>query len=341
MLKILFIFLLFLLSVRHEASPQIFASLYGEGEAELPQIIRFKELPAQDFQEKKTGYLDRFDHAFKANQRYPYLTDLQKAKLAKVSPDLLRSWIAAELSLLSYNHPQFIEKILVRYGFKQIRYFQGNEYDGQGFVAYLKGVVYVCFRGTEPDSFTDMVSDIKFALTTFEGEGKVHTGFLSAYKELESNGLAQYLKFMTKTHPNARLVFCGHSLGGAMATLASTRYPEKGQLITFGSPRVGNRKFSRWFPVEGFRFSNLADPVTHVPPSFALTGGYRHVGQTARMLSTSIRFKGVSVKQNAKGALSVFKSNFIGKIESLFDHAPTSYALKLRAAVLGPLRHSN
>lgn len=63
--------------------------------------------------------------------------------------------------------------------------------------------------------------------------GKFHRGFATAlkplWKELEAD--------VREVAPSA--VFTGHSLGGAMATLAATLVRPDSP-ITFGSPRVGD-----------------------------------------------------------------------------------------------------
>ena len=66
----------------------------------------------------------------------------------------------------------------------------------------------------------------------------------------------------------------GHSLGGALATLAAARFalemdkPVRG-IYTFGQPRVGDREFARIFDAElkqrFFRFVNNSDIVTRIP----------------------------------------------------------------------------
>jgi len=70
--------------------------------------------------------------------------------------------------------------------------------------------------------------------------------------------------------------FTGHSLGGALATLAASRWnTPTTHLYTFGSPRVGGKKFIQSFVFgERYRYRNNNDIVTKVP--FEILG-YKHV----------------------------------------------------------------
>jgi len=74
----------------------------------------------------------------------------------------------------------------------------------------------------------------------------------------------------------------GHSLGGALATLAALDLrvnlglPDV-RVVSFGSPRVGNYVFSKWFEKEigpHWRFSHNRDIVPSVPPGYM---GFHHV----------------------------------------------------------------
>jgi predicted lipase len=76
----------------------------------------------------------------------------------------------------------------------------------------------------------------------------------------------------------------GHSLGGALATLAaldlriSLGLPDV-RVVSFGSPRVGNDIFSKWFEEEigpHWRFTHNRDIVPSVPPGYM---GFHHVAQ--------------------------------------------------------------
>lgn len=76
----------------------------------------------------------------------------------------------------------------------------------------------------------------------------------------------------------------GHSLGGALATLCAldlkvTLGLPDVRVVTFGSPRVGNYIFAKWFEEEigpHWRFTHNRDIVPSVPPGYM---GFYHVAQ--------------------------------------------------------------
>lgn len=65
------------------------------------------------------------------------------------------------------------------------------------------------------------------------------------------------------------LYICGHSLGGALAVVATwaleSRY--NAACYTYGAPRVGNSEFAERFKTPIYRVVNGADPVPFIPPS--------------------------------------------------------------------------
>lgn len=91
-------------------------------------------------------------------------------------------------------------------------------------------------------------------------------------KSLE-NTINKILKKIKEDSLNSQIFVTGHSLGGALATLAtvhiSKQHPEfiKPILYTYASPRVGDPKFASHFKdLECYRIANSEDLVVSVPP---------------------------------------------------------------------------
>lgn len=110
----------------------------------------------------------------------------------------------------------------------------------------------------------------------------VEHGMHSLYKSLQVNVRAILNNMVTK-YDTHRLVVTGHSLAGALGTLTvfDMMYNKAPfiitDLITFGSPRVGNERFTQYFETFNVRISRVThyyDMVPHVPETFL---GYKHV----------------------------------------------------------------
>lgn len=121
----------------------------------------------------------------------------------------------------------------------------------------------------------DLYTDCMVLQSSWLPGGQVHSGFASAFASVETQ-LDDALQALS---PEARehLYITGHSLGGALATLAASRFGCR-MLATFGSPRVGNREFARAFALQNagkyFRVFNRSDIVARVPAPIR----FRHVG---------------------------------------------------------------
>jgi triacylglycerol lipase len=187
---------------------------------------------------------------------------------------LRRSLLFAELSTICYLSRAEAGRLAFRIGFPEIRY-----YDHDGAQAYIFGNgddrVVVC-RGTEPHDWNDIRADLDLASVDAEPAGRIHRGFKREVDDLWPR-LEQALK--NNTLP---VWFTGHSLGGAMATICASRCQlsaiksNPSALFTYGSPRVGNRRYLDYVDVEAYRWVNNNDIVPRVPPWWL---GYRHMGQ--------------------------------------------------------------
>ena len=131
------------------------------------------------------------------------------------------------------------------------------------------------------------------------------------------------------------LVVTGHSLGGAMATLAASRLRPAG-LYTFGAPRVGNHDFAGCIDRQvddGLtyqRFVGCCDIVTRVPPGFA---GFRHTGALHYIdRHGQIHVnpdQAVISEDRSRARRSYWRTHSFGRgnvwLRDLADHAPINY----------------
>jgi len=115
------------------------------------------------------------------------------------------------------------------------------------------------------------------------------------------NQVVEKVNELVQMYPNYTVQLTGHSLGGAMATFSaldiqSNVKPVKMNVVTFGSPRVGNEKFVQFWNKKlgrnSMRVVNRFDIVPHLP--FSLQG-YKHVaheiwvnGKSARVCENDL-----------------------------------------------------
>lgn len=207
--------------------------------------------------------------------------------------DLANALRLAEASQLAYKNEQQINDFVSKeWDFAPCAFF--DVMDTQAFVIANSHVIIVAFRGTEQSSIKDWMTDLTFKQMASK-VGMVHEGFALAlnriWKKLESK-----VKEL-RTNEQA-LWLTGHSLGGALATIAADRFTDNQMqvhgLYTFGQPRVGDKAFARNFNAKmdgrAFRMVNNEDIVTRAPLGYQ---NYEHVGQLVYFDSWGNRHQGV------------------------------------------------
>jgi hypothetical protein len=107
----------------------------------------------------------------------------------------------------------------------------------------LEGKAFIVFRGTQ--YLADWLTNLNILFNPSVSGQKVHEGFNKAFKSMVSQ-----IRPMVAGLPVGTDIHCiGHSLGGALATLAAEWLTQemgrKPYLYTFGSPRVGLEGFSK------------------------------------------------------------------------------------------------
>jgi triacylglycerol lipase len=130
--------------------------------------------------------------------------------------------------------------------------------------------------------------------------------------------------------------FCGHSLGGAMATISAYRCRTSSiasnprELHTFGSPRVGCRKWIRHAEVEHYRWVHNNDLVTRVPPVWM---GYRHCGREI-YLDRHGRISKLTGLWRSRDRWRGLLAGFLNwKLDLLADHSMRLYTQHIAAAL--------
>jgi hypothetical protein len=134
------------------------------------------------------------------------------------------------------------------------------------------GSVYIAIRGS--DDWDDWKSNARIVGRSDWYGITAHRGFVHAAKGLEKSVLD-----IISEHYGKRILFCGHSRGGAIAILlaiaAEQHYPGSAvQCATFGQPRVSSQAQLRdKFYGEYIRVQNGSDAVCRWPKL-----GYSHAG---------------------------------------------------------------
>ena len=146
-----------------------------------------------------------------------------------------------------------------------------------------ENTIYVVFRGTEETK--DVLEDLDCRRYEFEGNARIHCGFKNQFDAIKKKLGNDLLEELASGGPlggvKSNVYFIGHSLGGALATLATLyfhRILKAEQLSkqitvhchTFGSPRVGDCGFVNLFSKKVdcskvWRVHNYEDPVSMIP----------------------------------------------------------------------------
>ncbi|TFK99505.1 alpha/beta-hydrolase [Pterulicium gracile] len=170
-----------------------------------------------------------------------------------------------------------------------VSHFTNASANTQGFVARDDGrkELVVAIRGSA--TLPDILLDSQILLVPFISPGaklpksaRVHAGFLLAWDSVSLEVIA-LVKHQLTHYPDYTIVAVGHSLGGAVATLAAMCLEQsckkRVKLFTYGAPRAGNEGFAAYvnarIGLDAFRVVNTNDGVpTIIPRSL----GYHHHG---------------------------------------------------------------
>ncbi|OQR90367.1 hypothetical protein THRCLA_09367 [Thraustotheca clavata] len=218
--------------------------------------------------------------------------------------------------------------------------FHDSETDTNALLVYEKHKerFILAFRGTGSlkNGLTDLKSrQIRLPGTDYIAQGKktkkkaghnqevyVHSGFFHAYTTL-----IEHIHSAIDNIPEGSVLYCtGHSLGGALATIAAIdmalKHPTLNIIMyNFGSPRVGNHTFQEFFDskISAFRIINDGDVITQYPKrdytnvNIEGVGIFKHVGTEITLLCGGNSVRGIVVKPTVVDRVFVLahRNNFV------------------------------
>eukprot|EP00210_Caulerpa_lentillifera_P002842 g2716.t1 len=216
-------------------------------------------------------------------------------------------------------------------------------------------VIVVGFKGTDLFQFTDLLTDIHLTPGTLEGmykdvyelkpsailcdpTTKVHSGFRNAYLSVRETVL-ETIHSICQWESDWLIIFTGHSLGGALATLAAYEVANRSKrgsdvkvaMINYGCPRLAGDSFVENYTKTvkvSYRFRAPRDVIPRFPHSLD------HVpnlvtGDSAKGIT--VTFPGRNQQQASANSEDLADrrfpfTSFLGALTSAFsDHMEGSY----------------
>lgn len=198
--------------------------------------------------------------------------------VAEAPPKVAADLVYQRLSAAAYDEPDAARFGVFHAGYKLIAQVSDAGTGADAIVVKNENEVVVAFRGTEKN-YADIMTDLKFkrepSIMTVNDEAlSVHRGFLAQWRAIKDD--LHIAVGVASSEGNLPVIVTGHSLGGALAVLATVDWPWVQDCITFGAPRVGDAQIKsavRKNQVRHRRYVFGADIVPVIP---LLALGYRH-----------------------------------------------------------------
>ncbi|CAG2188554.1 unnamed protein product [Mytilus edulis] len=155
-------------------------------------------------------------------------------------------------------------------------------------ISHDRRAIVLAYRGTK--QLKQLIDEVQSVLLTSKssigiGSGEVQRYFKQAHDKLYGCVKAS-IHDQIQNYPEYDILITGHSLGGAIASIASARLVKEGvintekiALYTFGMPKVGDRQYAiehNRLVNNSWRVVHRNDPVPHVPTSIVLPNGSYH-----------------------------------------------------------------
>lgn len=282
--------------VRFAGEPQLDRDRYGKIWDKIDTKFRGSSIPAspspsnQTLKPKAVSTDDGptlpsvAEGLFYSRQTTPSSTFYDRFSISSLTERKFDWQLALSMALasaVSYENESLINDIVrSRWRLDFVKFISNDE--TQCFIAAIGHAVVVAFRGTE--SRGDWLGNLN-AIHTTRPYGAVHRGFLGAFQVVDELLRDELSKIGGKS-----VVLTGHSLGGALATVASAEWHgiiPVSSIYTYGQPAVGRGKFLNFMKEKYhdrfFRIVNDNDVVTRIPPNFSHIGSKIHFKKNGQL----------------------------------------------------------
>ncbi|PKS05356.1 hypothetical protein jhhlp_008730 [Lomentospora prolificans] len=139
----------------------------------------------------------------------------------------------------------------------------------------VQKAVVLSVRGSS--NILNWITNLNFGFTAcpsgFPSGCTAHAGFKGAWDEI-SSAVVSAVNSGLSSNPSYKVVVTGHSLGGAVGTIAGAHLrnalSKPVDIYTYGSPRVGNAVFASYVSGQSgshYRVTHGSDPVPRLPPA--------------------------------------------------------------------------
>lgn len=231
------------------------------------------------------------------------------------------AWWCSEISRAIYRRNDR-QDWFAKVGLREVQFFEEHSTQAALLVAAdpVAPHAVLVFRGT--NDLRDWYTNLRVATESWPAGGAVHTGFAAALRQVWPQVCDALTSLSLPTFVT------GHSLGGALATLAATR-AEFAAAYSFGAPRVGDAAFWQSLRCPMHRVVNDRDVVPTLPPSSL---GYQHGGNLHHIAAPGTVLCNPSNEELAAVAASLRDRHLLMPPATLSDHAPINYSAALLAA---------